>query len=125
MHSIPPTKEKGNFGEVLAARYLRAKGFVIIERNYQRRCGEIDIVTQQNDWLVFVEVKLRHGLYYWPHEAVDRAKQRKLIRTAESYLFQHHLWEKVFWRIDVVEILFQQGRAKMRHLENAVERPGQ
>ncbi len=94
----------GREGEALAARRLEAEGYHILVRNYRSPMGEIDLVAQDGECLVFVEVRTRHGdLWGTPEESVTKAKQARLLRVAESYLAEKEAWE-VDWRIDVVAI---------------------
>ncbi len=77
----------GKLGESRAVRYLQQEGFEILRRNYRTPFGEIDIIAREAQTLVFVEVKTRStAAYGMPQEAVDRRKQRQLIRTAQAYL---------------------------------------
>ncbi|HYF75894.1 MAG TPA: YraN family protein [Symbiobacteriaceae bacterium] len=77
----------GRAGEEAAARHLSELGYRILARNVRFRFGELDIVAEQNDCLVFVEVKTRTGAGYGSAaEAVTPAKQRQLVRLAGAYL---------------------------------------
>ena len=79
-------------------------GYRILERNFRSRYGEIDIVAEDGDDLVFVEVKTRRGVAYGlPEEAVTVRKQRKLVELALYYLDMHACSERS-WRIDVVAV---------------------
>ena len=81
------TTTKGLAGEVLAARFLREKGYTILSSNYHSRFGEIDIIANEGPYIVFVEVKARsEGSIILPREAVTLEKQRKLLRTASQYM---------------------------------------
>ncbi len=114
-------RDRGNLGEKIARRYLEAKQFMYIAKNYHCYFGEIDLIFKKEEVFVFVEVKLRTGDEYLPHESVNFVKQRKLILTAENYLQRHELLYEVDWRFDVVEIVLQGTHAKVRHFENALE----
>lgn len=95
---------KGAAGEVLAARFLRDRGYDILAANYRTRLGEIDIIAADKQYIAFVEVKTRNDTaIYAPREAVTREKQRRILRTAARFLQQHptHLQP----RFDVVEVL--------------------
>lgn len=95
---------KGALGEVLAARFLRDKGYTILSSNFRCRLGEIDIIAADKKYLVFAEVKTRReDARYLPREAVTLTKQRKLIQTAAMYLsrFPSDLQP----RFDVVEVI--------------------
>ena len=78
---------RGAAGEVLAARYLRKKGYQLLAANYRSRFGEIDIIAADEKYIAFVEVKLRgDAAIYTPQEAVTPAKQQKIICTALLYM---------------------------------------
>lgn len=94
----------GRRGEEMAARRLEAEGYRVLARNYRCPFGEVDLVAEEGDCLVFVEVRTRRGDQWGtPEESVTKAKQAKLLRVAESYLDEHAAWD-VDWRIDVVAI---------------------
>ena len=116
------SRRRGAWGEDLAAEFLCREGFLIVDRNWKCRFGEIDIVAEGGGFLCFVEVKLRRSERFGAGAAyVDRRKQEKLRITAELYL-QSHL-TVLQPRFDVVEILAPNGlgtkNPKIRHLEGA------
>ena len=77
----------GSKGEEMVARFLKKSGFTVVKRNYQCRYGEIDIIAENGENIIFVEVKTRKENSRVPPEfAVDFKKQRKIISTAEDYL---------------------------------------
>ena len=95
---------KGAMGEILAARFLRDKGYGILSSNYRCRFGEIDIIASDKHYLVFVEVKTRReDSRYLPREAVTISKRRKLLQTAAMYMsrFPSNLQP----RFDVIEVV--------------------
>lgn len=95
----------GKQGESWAAAYLEGQGYVILERNYSLRLGEIDIIARDGDELVFVEVKSRRSVRFGvPEEAVTRRKQRRISRVALAYLSDNGLLD-VNARFDVVSIV--------------------
>ncbi len=95
---------RGAAGEVLAARFLRDKGYKILTANYRCRLGEVDIIATHESYIVFVEVKTRSsGAMYTPREAVTAAKRRRLIATAAMYLSRHST--ELQPRFDVIEVL--------------------
>ena len=111
-------KAKGDLGENIAVRELKKEGFDIIERNYRKSCGEIDIIASDNDTIVFIEVKLRTTVNNgFPSEAVNLKKQMKIIKTAKKYIFDNKLYNRNF-RFDVVEIL-KGETVFLRHIKNA------
>ncbi len=96
----------GKLGERLATNALERRGYRIVERNFRCRSGEIDLVAEEGQDLVFVEVKTRRGTSCGlPEEAVDGRKARKLREVAGHYLELHNLSE-CSWRIDVVAVQF-------------------
>ena len=90
----------------------------IVERNYHTRYGEVDLVVQDQDTLVFVEVKARRTASFGtPEESVTERKRERLARTAETYLQAHGL-DQSNWRIDVVAITLQRdGPAHINHVQ--------
>ena len=99
------TRLKGIFYEKIAQNYVKSLGYKILETNFSNKIGEIDIIAQDKDYLVFIEVKSRASEKFGrPSEAVNYAKQTKIRRVAESYLIKKHL-NNQFCRFDVLEIL--------------------
>lgn len=94
----------GAFGEQLARTYLENKGFRFITANWWCKAGEIDLVMQAGETIVFVEVRLRQPTTYGAGlDTVARDKQRKLIRAAKMYQQREHAWGEA--RFDVVSII--------------------
>ena len=99
----------GRTGERLAALELVGQGYHILERNFRCRHGEIDLVAEDEQDLIFVEVKTRRGTSYGrPEEAVTLHKQRKLVEVATYYLDLHACPDRS-WRIDVVAVQLSTG----------------
>jgi putative endonuclease len=114
-------KELGNWGESVAAIHLEAKGFEIAERNWRCELGEIDIIAQLGEELVFVEVKTRQGSQMGtPEEGLTAEKSKKLIQLAQFYLSETGI--DADWRIDLVALaLDQSGKLeRCEHIPNAV-----
>lgn len=112
---------KGCYGELLAARYLRKKGIEPLCANFRTRFGEIDIIAQDGEYIIFVEVKTRTGNFSRACEAVDEQKQKKIIAAACSYLSQNECGLQP--RFDVMEVyLFENGKVKkINHIKNAFD----
>lgn len=113
-------QDLGQRGEAAATRFLERKGFYIHDRNWTCIAGEADIVAEDEDTLVFVEVKTRSncekGL---PEEAVDAKKRSRYEKIAALYLRDHDFVDKAV-RFDVVSIVVMGGdRAFLRHHYNA------
>ena len=99
------TREQGEYTENLACRYLEEKGFKLIEKNFNCKVGEIDLIMQDNDSLVFVEVRYRKSNNFGSGaESITSSKQSKLIKTASLYLQRHAKLNKCSARFDVVSI---------------------
>ena len=83
----PAMRSTGKRGEELAAVYLQAQGYTILEKNYQLRDGEIDLIAKEGNCLCFVEVKMRTQDEFGDgSEAVDVRKQKRIIKAATYYL---------------------------------------
>lgn len=101
-----------------AGEYLKAQGYRILEYNFRCRSGEIDIIAQDGEYLVFVEVKYRKDRGTGdPFEAVDQRKQRTIGRTALYYCVKHGYAETTPCRFDVAAVLGDE----IRIIKNAFE----
>ena len=116
-----PTQKTGDRGEKYTVRYLKKHGWKIVERNYRKKYGEIDIIARKRDLLAFVEVKTRRQDSPVPAwKAVDREKQRKIIMTAKAYLAENRL--EINCRFDVCEVCINSETQKLlsiNYIENA------
>lgn len=112
----------GKSGEDLAIRFLRKKGYTILQSNYRTRCGEIDIIARDKAILVFVEVKTRKGTSFGsPFSAVTTKKQRHISMVAQEYLSKNNFFDEEA-RFDVIAVLLKsQGLPQIDHIENAFE----
>lgn len=115
-------KRLGELGENIAAKFLKKRGYKLIERNYRCREGEVDIIARHKDCLVFVEVRTRTGSTFGsPEESVTAVKKDRLITAALTYL-QTHRDLPSDWRIDMVAVeLDSRGKpSRVEVIENAV-----
>lgn len=115
---------KGAAGEVLAARFLRTKGYEVLCSNYRTRFGEIDIIASDHQYIAFVEVKTRsEDALYAPREAVTATKQTRIIKTAMLFLQEHPLGLQP--RFDVIEIVTEKNHPmtvlELDFIQNAYE----
>jgi len=110
-------QEKGNWGEELACHFLAQKGYVILERNFRSRFGELDIVARDDDTLVFVEVRTRRGDFLSAMESVGPAKKMHFRRAVLSYLVEKGKGEEIDIRLDVIGI----EKDCIEHIKGAVE----
>lgn len=91
-------------GEAVASDALVRQGYRIVERNCRSRWGELDVVAYDGDTLVFIEVKARRAMQFGdPAYAVDRRKQRRIVRLAQRYLSRRRLGEPPC-RFDIVVV---------------------
>lgn len=96
--------EVGKEGEEEAAKYLEKQGYKIIQRNFECRQGEIDIIAKDKDEYVFIEVKTRQNNHYgMPCEAVTEIKQKHIWDATKYYIYIHKL-ENQYIRFDVIEV---------------------
>ena len=110
--------ETGKKGELLAADFIKKKGYRIVKSNWHYKHKEIDIIAYDNDELVIVEVKLRSSDYYGdPSEFVTRKKQRYLIEAAEAYL--ETISEAPEVRFDIISILGSEPNYRYEHITDA------
>lgn len=111
----------GRIGEEKAAAYLKQKGYCVRETNYRCRSGEIDIVAQKAEYIIFIEVKTRlaGSEAISPLISVTRAKQQRIRRLGEIYL-NHRKMTGFQPRFDVIGITFRDAaHFELEHLENA------
>jgi putative endonuclease len=116
-------QEIGRLGEKAAQKFLKKRGYHIRETGFRCRHGEIDIIAQQKDCLVFIEVRTKRNLEFGtPEESITQAKKKRLVASALTYTTTHQDIPSL-WRIDVVAIeLDDSGKAKRIELiENAIE----
>lgn len=121
---MPQRRRLGNFGEAAAAAHLTRQGYTLLARQWRCSAGEIDLVAQQRDVLVFVEVRTRRGgAYGSPEESITAAKQARLVALAYAYLEAYALPPESAWRIDVIALTLDgNGRVqRLHHILHAVE----
>lgn len=112
----------GRAGEELAAKFLREQGFFIAARNYRSDRGEIDIIAENRDMVLFVEVKLRrYDAGYLPREAVTNAKRKRLLHAAKNFIYRSKTTLQP--RFDIIEITMNERQdlkdADVNWIENA------
>lgn len=115
--------DKGNRGEVLAAKQMEKMGYEILERNFHALKGEIDIIAKKDSYIVFTEVKYRKNEAMGsPAEAVNHWKQQHIIRAAKAYIAQNCLEQLGYdFRFDVAEVLTNEGKTYFRYTEDAFQ----
>jgi putative endonuclease len=113
------SQEFGELGERIAERWLRRQGWRVVERRFRTGHRDIDLVVERDDLVVFVEVKARRGAEFGdPVEAVNWSKQRQLVRSASIWIERHGRPADAY-RFDVVGVLVEGERVRVRHVANA------
>ncbi len=114
------TRKLGKKAEDIAEKFLKEKGYEILQRNYQFGHGEIDIIAKDGDVLVFVEVKSRSDSRFGdPEYALSYPKQKMLVRSAHGYLYEKNI-DEVECRFDLVAIKLYEGKEpEINHIESA------
>ncbi len=125
MTILDPRRLFGQEGESAAEQYLRHKGYRIVARNLRSSLGELDLVAEDGQVLVFVEVKARRtDAFGGAIHAVHQWKQEKLIQLAAQYLARHHIKGRLC-RFDVVLLQGTDAVAsQIEHIQNAFEVSG-
>ena len=112
----------GYFAEHYVAQYLEAKGYEIMDLNFRKPWGEIDIVVQKEGILVFVEVKASKQATagFEPELRAGSDKMRKVVRTARTYLAYSKYPPDKEWQVDIVSLTFDKDRgvAQIKHFKN-------
>tara|TARA_Y100000739_G_scaffold222056_1_gene223206 strand:- start:393 stop:767 length:375 start_codon:yes stop_codon:yes gene_type:complete len=108
----------GEEGEKIAIQYLKSKGYIIHHTNWRMSHLEIDVIAEDNNELVFVEVKTRSSNQFGePEDAVDYKKEKDLIRLADVYL--ENLQIEVLSRFDIISIILSDSESNITHFEDA------
>ena len=148
MKNITEKRKTGNLGEDLACRFLMKHGFDIIDRNYLKKCGEIDIIAKNNGKIHFIEVKTvsclpaqagetipdvsslladqtsetSNNSDFRPEENVHPWKLQRLARTIQIYLTEKAVSDETNWQFDVITVYIDRKRliSKVSMLENVI-----
>ena len=134
MKTITEKRKTGNLGEDLACRFLMKRGFDVIERNYLKKCGEIDIIAKNKGKIHFIEVKsVSHKTLpgvsgetnddgFRPEDNVHQWKLQRLARTIQVYLQEKNVPHETDWQFDVITVYIDKKQliSKVNMLENVV-----
>jgi len=116
-------QEIGKIGENIASRFLMKHNFEIIDRNYRKKWGEIDIIAKKDSILHFIEVKSVSRISdFLPEENVHPWKQKRLARAIQTYLLEKKVSDETEYQIDIMAISldFKTRKAKIRMTENVI-----
>ncbi len=112
-------KQIGNNGEDRAAAFYESLGYTVVARNFRTQTGEIDVILEKDDLLVFAEVKtLPNGTPELMAKVLDIGKQKRIIKTAKRFLLNHRQYSNSYIRFDVI-VLDMPGFPDVYHIENA------
>ncbi len=136
MHEITHKQKIGRIGEDIAVKYLENKGFEIVEQNYRKKYGEIDIIAQKGRILHFIEVKSvscenlsdfgvnvsRVTDQHRPEDNIHYKKLKRLSNTLQVYLFEKFPKDQPEWSFDVitVRLSIETRKARVKFLENLI-----
>ncbi len=122
----------GDLGEGIACMFLVKRGFSVSEKNYLKKCGEIDVIVEKEGIIHFVEVKTvsRENIQnvshetdsYRPEDNLHPWKLKRLSKTIQTYLMEKNISDDVEWKFDVVVVFLdiKNKTAKVRYMENII-----
>lgn len=110
----------GWIGEELASRFLERQGYIVVDRNYRKKWGELDIVAKNKGILHFVEVKSISNPNFRPEDAVRLWKRQRMARAVKTYFMDRKISDDIDFQIDIAAVFldFDHKKAKIRMLEN-------
>lgn len=133
---MPDKQFVGKLGEELACVFLMKHGFSIVERNYLKKWGEIDVIAKKDGQIHFVEVKtvsrllkalgdrgVSHETYeYRPEDNVHPWKIQRLLRAIQSWVAEKDVSDETLWQLDLitVELDLNSKKSKINYIENIV-----
>ena len=113
-----PTREVGMEGEEVALKFLLENGYKLLERNWHFGKYEVDLIVENDEYLVFVEVKYRSTSYFGEPEIFVSNKQKlNLVRAANRYISKFDIEKES--RFDIVSIVMEHKKPKINHIEDA------
>lgn len=115
-------KDLGQVGENIARNYLASMGYMVIDKNFTIRGGELDLVAYKHEIYCFIEVKTRiKDDFFLPEDSIGANKKRHLKRTARIWLYRNRVYD-VFWQIDVISIILSKDKKliRLKHYANAI-----
>ncbi len=112
-------QERGKLAETTAAEYLENQGLKVLKRNFRTKAGEIDLIMQDEDIIVFVEVRFRAKAdYMHAIETIDKFKVQKIIR-ASRYFLQSYVGACSLFRFDIVTLMGKIDTSEISWIKNA------
>ncbi len=126
------TQKIGEIGENIAVRFLMKQGFAILDRNYTKKWGEIDIIAKKANKIYFIEVKsVSRDLInvsqetldsYKPEDNMHPWKLKRMSRTIQTYLLAHKEYDDYEWQIDLIVVFLDliDKKAKIKRIEDII-----
>lgn len=122
MRNNTPMRVRGKFIEDKVCHYLQEQGLQLLKRNFLCKLGEIDLIMQDKDTLVFLEVRYRRSTDYGDGlESITPYKQRRIISAAEIYCNKHNIHENIPCRFDVFAVAPAQNQLKVHWIKDAFQ----
>ncbi len=112
------TSNLGKISESLVANLLQKENFIILEQNYKKFFGEIDIIAKKDNVITFVEVKARNNPRVSMFELISLAKQKKIILVAKEYIAKQQLTH-ITYRFDVALVEYKNNTQQVSYITNA------
>ena len=118
----PKNIENGKIGENIATKFLERNAYLILERNYLRKWGELDIIALKDNVICFVEVKTISNPLYRAEENMHSWKLKRLRRAVQTYLLENGHLEKYDWQFDLITVLldFDKRVGKVKHFKDII-----
>lgn len=114
--------ELGKEGEDAACNYLQEKGYKIVERNWRFHKYEIDIIAENEDFIIFLEVKTRTStLWGNPEEFISKGQIKRIVAAADFYLREYDIEKDA--RFDVISATLNKGKIEIEHIDDAFMAP--
>ena len=126
------TQKTGEIGENIAVKFLMKHGFAILDRNYTKKWGEIDIVAKKDNKIYFIEVKsVSRNLINVSQETLDRYKPednmhpwklKRMSRTIQTYLLAHKQYDDYDWQVDLITVFLDliDKKARVKRIEDII-----
>jgi len=118
------SRKTGNVAEDAVVKYAKGKGWKILDRNFEKPWGEIDIVARDKSTVLFIEVKsvIGESEDFSPEDNFDHKKRQKMVRACRGYLLENNYSEDTNWRIDLaaVRLDMESRNANITYYKNAI-----